>query len=104
MFQKYYELNTFNYFEEFNRYKRINFNNKRKDNPIYNEVILDEFGNNLSDFDDVIIYILHQELKQVVMQQGMMTMQNLIIIKEQKHIHQVEYQMHILKDRLNSWN
>lgn len=57
MFQKYYELNTFNYFEEFNRYKRINFNNKRKDNPIYNEVILDEFGNNLSDFDDAVVHL-----------------------------------------------
>ena len=45
------------YFQDFYKYKRVNFNNSGKDNPIYNEVSLDEFGNNLGNFDDSVLHV-----------------------------------------------
>ena len=55
--QKKYEVNRHDYFQDFYKYKRVNYNSKSKDNPIYNEVPLDEFGNNLGNFDESRIHL-----------------------------------------------
>ena len=54
---KSYSVNRHDYFEDFYKYKRINFNDSGKDNPIYNEVSLDEFGNHLGNFDDSVLHV-----------------------------------------------
>jgi len=54
---KSYSVDRHDYFQDFYKYKRINYNNVGKDNPIYNEVSLDEFGNNLGNFDDSVLHV-----------------------------------------------
>ena len=55
--QKKYEVNRHDYFQDFYKYKRVNYNSKSKDNPIYSEVPLDTFGNNLGNFDESRIHL-----------------------------------------------
>ena len=72
IFQKSYDINRHSYFDDFYDFKRINFDNLNKsmglkfskDNPIYNEVELDEFGNTMGDFDDSKIH-LHPTAKTI---------------------------------------
>ena len=54
---KSYSVDRHDYFQDFYKYKRVNFNDIEKDNPIYNEVSLDEFGNNLGNFDDSVLHV-----------------------------------------------
>tara|TARA_B100001250_G_scaffold20252_1_gene17223 strand:- start:2216 stop:3616 length:1401 start_codon:yes stop_codon:yes gene_type:complete len=54
---KSYSVDRHDYFQDFYKYKRVNFNDSGKDNPIYNEVSLDEFGNNLGNFDDSVLHV-----------------------------------------------
>ena len=54
---KSYSVNRHDYFQDFYKYKRVNFDDSGKDNPIYNEVSLDEFGNNLGNFDDSVLHV-----------------------------------------------
>ena len=54
---KSYSVSRHDYFQDFYKYKRVNFNDSGKDNPIYNEVSLDEFGNNLGNFDDSVLHV-----------------------------------------------
>ena len=55
--QKKYDINRHDYFQDFYKYKRVNYNSTSKDNPIYNEVPLDIFGNNLGNFDESKIHL-----------------------------------------------
>ena len=55
--QKRYDINRHDYFQDFYKYKRVNYNSTSKDNPIYNEVPLDIFGNNLGNFDESKIHL-----------------------------------------------
>lgn len=57
IYQKNYSVDRHNYFGDFYKYKRVNYDNKGLDNPIYNEVPLDEFGNDLGNFDDSVIHL-----------------------------------------------
>lgn len=54
---KSYSVDRHDYFQDFYKYKRVNYNDVGKDNPIYNEVSLDEFGNNLGNFDDSVVLV-----------------------------------------------
>ena len=55
--QKKYDINRHDYFQDFYKYKRVNYNSTMKDNPIYSEVPLDTFGNNLGNFDESRIHL-----------------------------------------------
>ena len=55
--QKRYDINRHDYFQDFYKYKRVNYNSTIKDNPIYSEVPLDTFGNNLGNFDESRIHL-----------------------------------------------
>ena len=55
--QKKYDINRHDYFQDFYKYKRVNYNSTIKDNPIYSEVPLDTFGNNLGNFDESRIHL-----------------------------------------------
>lgn len=55
--QKKYDINRHDYFQDFYKYKRVNYNSTTKDNPIYSEVPLDTFGNNLGNFDESRIHL-----------------------------------------------
>ena len=55
--QKRYDINRHDYFQDFYKYKRVNYNSTMKDNPIYSEVPLDTFGNNLGNFDESRIHL-----------------------------------------------
>ena len=57
IFSKSYTSTTFDYMDNFNDYKRVNYDNKDKDNPIYNDVPLDEFDNTISEFDASRIHL-----------------------------------------------
>jgi len=50
LFNKSVETNNYKYFDEFNRYDRSE--GKEKDNPIYNDDIIDNNGNTIGDFVD----------------------------------------------------
>ena len=49
-------VKTFNYIDDFKSHKRINFNDKDKDNPIYADTNIDG-DNKISDFTDAKIYV-----------------------------------------------
>ena len=51
IFHKNYTKHTFNYFDNFKDFSRID------ENPIYNQTPIDEFGNTLGDFPDAKIYV-----------------------------------------------
>ena len=51
IFHKNYTENTFNYFDNFKDHSRID------ENPIYNQVEIDEQGNTLGDFSDARIHL-----------------------------------------------
>jgi len=55
--QKKYDISRHDYFQDFYKYKRVNYNSTSKDNPIYSEVPLDTFGNNLGNFDESRIHL-----------------------------------------------
>ena len=55
--QKKYDISRHDYFQDFYKYKRVNYNSTMKDNPIYSEVPLDTFGNNLGNFDESRIHL-----------------------------------------------
>jgi len=56
IFGKRYNVKTFNYIDDFKSHKRINFNDKDKDNPIYADTNIDG-DNKISDFTDAKIYV-----------------------------------------------
>ncbi|MAJ66263.1 MAG: hypothetical protein CMI76_03140 [Candidatus Pelagibacter sp.] len=57
IFNKNYATKTFDYVDNFNDFNRVNYNNKSKDNPIYNDVPLDEFDNTISEFTNSRIHL-----------------------------------------------
>jgi len=57
IFTKNYTSKTFDYMDNFNDFNRVNYNDKNKDNPIYNDVPLDEFDNTISEFSNSKIHL-----------------------------------------------
>ena len=57
IFNKNYVTKTFDYMDNFNDFNRVNYHDKNKDNPIYNNVPLDEFDNTISEFSSSKIHL-----------------------------------------------
>ena len=57
IFTKSYTSKTFDYIDNFYDFNRVNYNKKNKDNPIYNNVPLDEFDNTISEFSNSKIHL-----------------------------------------------
>ena len=57
IYNKTFGVKTYGYFNDFTKYSRLNYNDSSKDNPVYNEIPLDEFGNTLESFDDAVVYV-----------------------------------------------
>ena len=56
IFQKKYDVSYYNYFTDFYKYKRVS-NNRGKDNPIYNDVSIDENGKTMGDYSNAKIFM-----------------------------------------------
>ena len=57
IFRKEYRVDDFEYFNDFFDNYRINYDETKKDNPIYNEAPIDEFDNDVSMFTDARRYV-----------------------------------------------
>jgi len=57
IFRKEYRVDDFEYFNDFFDNYRINYDETKKDNPIYNEAPIDEFDNDVSMFTDAKRYV-----------------------------------------------
>ena len=57
IYNKTFGVKNYGYFNDFTKYSRLNYNDSSKDNPVYNEIPLDEFGNTLESFDDAVVYV-----------------------------------------------
>ena len=57
IYNKNYGYNDFDYLGDFNEYARVEGNDLLTNNPIYNEVALDEFDNKISEFYDSRIHL-----------------------------------------------
>jgi hypothetical protein len=56
IFQKKYDVSYYNYFTDFYKYKRVS-DNRGKDNPIYNDISIDENGKTMGDYSNAKIFM-----------------------------------------------
>ena len=56
IFEKDYEVTKYDYFDDFNEFKRVS-DNDENDNPIYNRAPVDEFLNDMGNFKDARIFL-----------------------------------------------
>ena len=57
IYNKSYEKSTYNYIDDFDKFLRINYDDKLSDNPIYSESPLDDKDNTVGNFSDSRIHL-----------------------------------------------
>ena len=57
IYNKNYKSTEYKYFDDFNKFPRVNYENKTSDNPIYNEVVIDDKDNTVGNFSNARIHL-----------------------------------------------
>tara|TARA_Y100000816_G_scaffold181105_1_gene131048 strand:- start:230 stop:1630 length:1401 start_codon:yes stop_codon:yes gene_type:complete len=57
IYNKFFNKSTYSYIDDFDKFPRINYDNKENDNPIYSESPIDDKGNTVGSFTDARIHL-----------------------------------------------
>ena len=57
IYNKNYETKEYKYFDDFKKFHRVNYDDKTRDNPIYNDVVIDDKNNTIGSFSNARIHL-----------------------------------------------